>query len=465
MSNFLSLNTALSALRAAQTGIDITSHNIANANTAGYTRQRVTVSAKDPLQMPVGSIGTGVDVDGINRIRDTFLDMRLHASNSTLGDLEVRTELLGRAETLLGEPDHGLTKELNEVWAAFDELALRPNDRSVRLALLSTLTAFADRVRTIADSLTALGTDARLQLEDGVAKANDQIRQLADLNTTIIGLQGTTGQPPNDLLDRRDILVDELSATIGATVTYQENGTARLTLNGYDVVSGSRANTLTLGATDDVPPNQLTHPSGGTVPAGGRVLGLQTFLNDLLPTLQGRLDTFAAELKEQFDTQHAQGVDLNGDSGGEIFSITAGRADSLSVVIDDPALLAMAAPDPLAPPPGGTVNELDGSNALAFAQLRNRGAAAGDPVLDLELRGVITDLGAQVASLGRHTAAERGLNAAAAAARRDHNAVSLDEEMVALMTYQRVYEASARVATAVDEALRTIVQGLGLVGR
>lgn len=460
MSNFVSLNTALTALRTAQTGMQITSHNIANANTTGYTRQRVNVSASSPYSSPDGPIGTGVNVDDIARIRDTFLDMRLHASNASLGSLEVKSELLGRAEALLGEPDNGVSKELNELWASFDELALRPEDNSVRISVLTNLETLAARVRTVASSLDSLGADARVQLESTIAKVNDQARQLADLNREIVSVQGAGATIPNDLLDRRDLLVDELSRSIGARASFDDNGTARVTVNGYTLVSGQRATTLTVE-----PDHSVTLSTGGTVQAGGRVAGYQEFLDPatgLLAGVQGDLDDFVSELVTQINLQHAAGTDLDGlpatvPPAAALLSMP-GTAGSLTVGITDPRKLAAGS--------GGGV--LDGTNALALAALRTGPPAASPPgtrVLEQVLRSVVTDLGATVASLGRQTTAEQGLNNAAAGARRDHNAVSLDEEMVALMTYQRAYEAAARVATAADQALDTIVNRLGIVGR
>lgn len=460
MSNFVSLNTALTALRTAQTGMNVTSHNIANANTTGYTRQRVNVSPGPSFSSPDGPIGSGVEVTDITRIRDTFLDMRLHASNASLGSLEVKTELLGRAEALLGEPDNGVSKELNELWASFDELALRPEDNSVRISVLTTLETLAARVRTVASSLGALGADAQVQLQNTVAKVNDHAQQLADLNREIMSVQGAGDSVPNDLMDRRDLLVDELSRSIGARATLEDNGTARVTVNGYTLVSGQRAATLTLEAD-----NSITLSTGGSVQAGGRVAGYQAFLDPatgLLAGVQGDLDDFVSELVTQVNLQHAAGTDLDGlpatvPPAAPLLTMP-GTAGSLTVGITDPRKLAA----------GGGGGILDGTNALALAALRTGPPAAsppGTPVLEQVLRSVVTDLGATVASLGRQTAAEQGLNNAAAGARRDHNAVSLDEEMVSLMTYQRAYEAAARVATAADQALDTIVNRLGIVGR
>ena len=456
MSNFVSLNTALTALRTAQTGMNVTSHNIANANTTGYTRQRVNVSAALSFNTPDGAIGTGVQVDDITRIRDTFLDMRLHASNSSLGELEIKSELMTRAEALLGEPEYGISKELNEVWAAFDELALRPEDSSVRISVMTSLETMASRVRTIADSLDSLGGDAKVRLQDAVAKVNDQARQLADLNREIVSVQGAGASIPNDLLDRRDLLVDELSRSIGATASFEDNGTARLTANGYTLVSGQRSATLSVN-----PDTSITLSTGGTLQPGGRVAGIQEFAQPttgLLAGLRGDLDAFVAELVAQLNTQHAAGWDASVPAqlpGGNLLTM-GGGAESLTLAIASPELLA-ASSSPTA--------RLDGGNALAVARLRTSAAAPSTVPVEQQLRAFVTDLGAAVASLQRQSSAEQGLNNAASAARRDHNAVSLDEEMVALVTFQRAYEAAARVATAADEALDTIVNRLGLVGR
>lgn len=452
MSNFVTLNTALSALRAAQIGIDTTSHNIANANTVGYTRQRVNFTASDPYTGKVGPMGTGVEVTDIARLRDQFLDVRMQVSNASLGERQVVADLVSRAEALLGEPDAGISSELNELWASFDELSLHPADGAVRRTVMTALDGLAARIRSITAGFDQLSTDVELQLSDTVATANDQLRQLADLNATIASV--ASEGVPNDLLDRRDLLVDGLSRSLGVSARYEANGTVRITLSGSDLVSGSRANALALQ-----PDNSLVHPSGGTVAAGGEVKGYQDVLGTVLPDILDDLDAFTAELADQLNTQHQAGWSPEpqpaGTAGGPLFSVTAGNeARTIALAITDEDELATAGSSP--------PDLYDSRNAVALAALRSPDSG---PVLDQVLRGFVTDLGATVASAKRQVNAEQGLNAAAATARRDAHAVSLDEEMVALMTYQRTYQAAARVATTVDQTLDTLVNRLGIVGR
>lgn len=453
MSNFVSLNTALTALRAAQTGIDTSAHNIANANTPGFTRQRMTITTNTPFQSKVGPIGTGVDVESISRLRDEFLDLRLHTSNSTLGRLEVSADLLSRAEALLNEPEAGVSTELNELFAAFDELSLHPGDEAVRTTVLSVAETVASRIRTVAASYVSLADDVQTQFEDALTKVNDQLEQAASLNQQIHAIQGASGGVPNDLLDRRDLLIDELSRSLGVTSAYDQDGSVRISLNGFDLVSGSRANTLELQSD-----GSLLHPSGQTVAPGGRVEGLQEFVLTTMPDLQDDLDDFVSDLVTQLNGQHALGLDLDGNPGGVLFNAPTG-ADSIDVAFSDPRQLAAAS---AGPPAEGL---LGAGNAKAMSDLRTTPFPPATASLGDQMRGFVTSLGARVASVQRQSQAEGAINAAASEARTDQHSVSLDEEMVSLMTFQRAYEAAARVATAVDEAMDTLVNRLGIVGR
>src|SRR3712207_4436127 len=164
MSNFFSLNTALTGLRAAQVGLETSTHNISNANTKGYTRQRVEQASRTPYQSAIGLVGTGVDVSGITRSRDAFLDARARASTAQFGFYDGLASLLQRSEAISGEPENGVTTQANEVWAAFEDLALDPSDAASRRQVIAALDALTSRVRSISGQWDVLGADTTTRL-------------------------------------------------------------------------------------------------------------------------------------------------------------------------------------------------------------------------------------------------------------------------------------------------------------
>ena len=154
--SFVTLHTGLSGLRASQTAVDTTSNNIANVNTAGYTRQRVDLSPRIPYDSPVGQVGTGVEVDRVVRLRDSFLDARVRTTTAAFASSDTRATLLSRLEQVLAEPDQGVSVELDELWASLEDLALDPSSLAVRTTALGQLDAVAGRVRETASGIDQL---------------------------------------------------------------------------------------------------------------------------------------------------------------------------------------------------------------------------------------------------------------------------------------------------------------------
>ena len=220
------LYTGYTGLNASQLGIDTASHNVANANTDGFTRQRVEQSARVPRDMVVGQLGTGVSVDDISRSRDAFLDARLRGALSSQASLQVSADLLGRAEGVLGEPDLGISRALDDLWATFEDLSLDPTDPGRRLGVLASLSATTSRFNAIAESFEALGADTSSRLSTRLDSINALLSEVAELNRTIPA-SAATGTTPNDLLDSRDLNLDAIAEALGAQVSTDNLGRSR----------------------------------------------------------------------------------------------------------------------------------------------------------------------------------------------------------------------------------------------
>ncbi|MEO1062702.1 MAG: flagellar hook-associated protein FlgK [Actinomycetota bacterium] len=453
---FVGLNTAYTGLVAAQIGIDTASHNVSNTSTEGYTRQRVDQVTRRPMLRPEAFIGSGTEVTDVKRARDEFLDARFRSGAVVLGSLTANAELLERTEAVLGEPDNGLTVALDDVFDAFEDMALAPDDEAARVSTLRTLDRFADRTRGLAEDMRTLEADTVENLQFMVEDTNATIAEIAELNN-LIGEAATSGNSPNDLLDQRDRLLDELSRELGVNVIRQGEYDIRVSLGGMAIVDGITANSLTL----DTATYDLVHPTGATVTPGGEIGGTQRFLQDDLPDVFTRINSWVDEVVTAFNTQHAAGFSDAATAGGDLFTVLAGsEAETLTSVITDPGELAAsddgAAPFPL----------FNGINAQAMADLRDQlVASTGTETPGGALRSFITQLGAQVATARRGADAQDELVAAAELTRDASHGVNLDEEMVALVQYQRAYQASARVITTVDQTLDTLINRTGVVGR
>ncbi len=452
MTDFSALHVALSGLRAAQLAMDVAANNVSNAQTPGYTRQRVDLRARLSRTAPEGQVGLGVEVADVARVRDRFLDLRYRGADSALGSVEVRAELLSRAELVLAEPDAGLTAELNELWDAFEDLSLDPPDRASRIAVINQLDSIASRVNDVSQGLGDLRASALSSLEATLTETNDMLQRVADLNAAILDASARPGTP-NDLLDQRDVLLDRLARSVGASFLDEGNGTVRVMIGGISLVAGTEVRELSL----DSSTMQILHPSGV---AAGDAGGYQQFLTQDLVDLTGRIDQFATDLADALNTVHASGFSPSGPGGDLLTYDPTAPAATLQVAFTDPDLLATASS---AGPPFPT---FDGSVAAALANLRTQPAALGGTVsLEESMRAIVSDLGTQTASAQLGASTQRDLVTAADVARMATHGVSVDEELVTLMEYQRMYEAAARTITAVDEALDVLINRTGVVGR
>ncbi len=455
MSNFSALHVALTGLRAAQLRMDTASHNVSNANTPGYTRQRVDLAPRYPRTYQDMKVGTGVDVTDIGRIRDLFLDARYRSSVAASGTLDVRAEFLARAEGITGEPENGITAEMRALWDAFEDLSLDPSDHAARIAVYEQLDAVAVRINDVAGGFDALRAEASANMEAAIGELNQGLQEVADLNVAILEAL-TSGGTPNDLMDQRDRLVDRLSQLAGVSVRDEGNGSIAVSLGGISLVQGPAAKALTWDATT----NQVLHPSGLAVVPGGEAGGYLQIITSDLPGLSADLDAFATALADALNTIHQSGFTSSGPGGPLLSFNVMDPAASLTVAISGPNDIATAAS---AGPPFPV---FDATIVEQLAGLRTAPVAAGGTMsLEAAMRGIITAFGQETASARTGAETQRRLLEAAEQARDGMHGVSVDEEMVNLMEAQRMYEASARVITAVDQALDTLINRMGIVGR
>jgi flagellar hook-associated protein 1 len=451
VANISTLYTGLSGIRAAQVGIDTTGHNIANVNTRGFTRQRVLQSALPPFQHPAGPVGTGVGIDGMERMRDAFLDARARASTAGAAFEGVRADLLGRLESITGEPDAGISSELDKLWDAFDTLAMEPESSAARVQVIGALDSLSSRIRGVATAWSRLGEDTAVRQQAAAAELDGALGSVAQMDLLIMN---NDGRPiPPDLLDRRDMLLDRISELTGATATIAPNGAARVVLGDTVLLEDATAAAITVDDTQGV------LVDGAPTAVLGELGGLTQFLLTDLPAQQQRLDAVVGSIADTLNTQHAAArVHPTGAAGAPLLEYD-GTAASLRRAIGSIADLATAGPGP------GPTDRFDGTGAGALANLRTTVPAGETTTLADAWRTVVVDLGATVANTTRDATALSDIASAANSSRESMHGVSIDEEMIHLIEYQRALEAASRVLTTVDEALDVLVNRTGIVGR
>ncbi|MFC5930075.1 flagellar hook-associated protein FlgK [Cryobacterium melibiosiphilum] len=471
MSTFGGLNTAYTGLVAARQGLNTVGQNIANANTDGYTRQRVTTSsiaatAQTGAVANAGTVGQGVSVDGVARFGSAQLDAGVRTSAGAAGYSAVRANTLAALETSLNEPgDSGLSAKLGEFWSGWQTLANGADDPTNGSLLLETAGQLATQISQGYSAVENQWASARNDLSSMAEELNGAASQVASLNTQIRSALASGGSA-NELIDQRSQLTTTIAALTGASVRDQADGTVTVVIGGNALVSGDFANALSVsGATSldglDANPVSLTWASGTTVSIeGGEMAGSLSLLGSANDSGTGGVLAEAAASYNSFAGDLADKVNAIYTSAGadNLFSYTAGSAASTITV----AATTVVAGDPDA-------GAYDGSIADAVAQLGAGeavdadGAAIVSPSDDwatfVTQIGVVTQSALQGATIDDAAATS-------AVGRQLANAsVDMDEENVNLLMFQTAYQGAARMLTAVDEMLDTLINRTGLVGR
>ncbi|HEY9577909.1 MAG TPA: flagellar hook-associated protein FlgK, partial [Pseudobacillus sp.] len=217
-STFQGLEVAKRGMFTQQTAISVTGHNIANANTPGYTRQRVNFQQTEPYPAPgmnrpqiPGQMGTGVEAGSIQRVREGFLDTQYRGESNKLGYWQSKSEALSKMEDVLNEPSkNGLSAVMGEFWQSLQDLSVNPENEGARAVVLQRGQSVVDTFHYLHDSLSAIKNDIGSQISVTVKEANSILEQIASLNKQISEIE-PHGYLPNDLYDERDRLVDQLS--------------------------------------------------------------------------------------------------------------------------------------------------------------------------------------------------------------------------------------------------------------
>jgi flagellar hook-associated protein 1 FlgK len=321
------ISNGLSALLAAQRALQTTSNNIANANTAGYVRQRIDFVERPGTPLGRITIGAGVAVADVSRVYDQFLTDNLRTSTSLEQRYVAYSDFATRLDTILGNPDTGVNAAVQRFFNQVEVVGRDPTSIAQRQQLLLEGESLASRFKQLDARLSGLGNEIDGRLEKAADTINQLAGQIADVNDQI--LAGGSSTAPS-LLDKRDELLKALGTQIDITTVRQGNGTVSVLVgSGQSLVLGSLASRLTtIPDTFDGTRLQLAVETGGapqnisTKVSGGIVGGLLAFRNDVLDGAQRDLGQLAVGLADVFNTQHRQGTDLNGNLGTDFFGTT-----------------------------------------------------------------------------------------------------------------------------------------------
>ena len=474
-----SLYIGLSGLQATQSALTVVGHNIANINTASYSRQQVTLSANPSQVFGTLQYGTGVGVASILGVRDKYLELQITQTTSRQAAAETRTATLEGISSVFEEDgSSGLSTLIGNCFTAFQKLAANPEDGSVRTGVIgqaqSLVSGLKSRYQTLEDQVSA----ADQNVGSLVTQVNTLTKQIAQLNTTI-SATATEGED-SDARDQRQALVNQLAKLVGIQTYEDADNNLQITLDSGSaaLVSGSTAYAMT--ATPDASLDNHCRVDvvmgGTTVDVTGRIsggsLGANLELRDTtLPGYEAQLDELAAGIASGTNLLHRTGYALDGTTTGEDFFLgtsanganglpaTVSAADNYkgmvnalavnSALVDDPCLVAAA-------DAAGSA----GNNGIASAIAALRSAAAtvdtnGDGTGDSGPFGTVVSslvnrIGTDLQSGETASTTQQNLVSALQTQRQSVSGVDLDEEATQLLAYQRGYQAAAHFISVID---------------
>lgn len=522
-STFHGLETSKRAILTQQTALQTVGHNIANAASKGYSRQRVTLTATQPIEAPgmqnstaAGQLGTGVQYDSIERLRDSYLDLQFRRENGSLSMWNVRKQTLDSIISMINEPsESGLRSVMDKFWNALEVLNRDPGLLSARIDLVGAAVNLADTFNELDVGLRGMEDDIAGNIERKVTQANVLIEGISNLHTLIRRTEAM-GNNANDYRDQRDRLVDELSALVDVQVTETPDGNYTIMAAGVAVVVNDAATLLTPDNAADAASGELA----GYMHAMREVDLIRDQLNAMVDTLVNGEITVrlpngymtSSEMTALNDVELADGTIIPAGTtipaGSEITSMVELRVNGFNGLHQ----LGYTLPDAQTGIPFFTSS--DGSDTFTLGNIRvndaiqkdtNLVAASGkyemvgterrairgnsdiahaltalrdhvftypsdltnlsSGTIDDYFRALVGDLGTRSNNANRQSGNLKDLTDAIEIRRSEVSGVSLDEELADMLRFQHAYNAAARNLTTVDEMLDRIINHMGLVGR
>lgn len=469
--SFGGLQTAYSGLSAAQRALQVAGNNLANINTPGYTRQRAELSSvaapssAGKVQGGFNAVGQGVSVSAIARLGNLQLDSQVRVSAGMAAQSSTIASGLDRIEVTFREPgEGGLSSLLADHWNAWDDVASNPGEAPAASTLIESSKAVASRLGQMHGELTQQYSDQHAELTARVADINAYASAVATLNGQIRDATNS-GNNANELFDQRDQLTLKLSELTGADVRQQPDGTAEVTLAGTHLVSGTSSRSLSVTGSPELASNQdvhltWTHREGDTARAsisGGSVAGNLAMLasaenGGVIASTVNQINDVAQNLATMVNEAHAQGQTVSGEAGGNFWSFDPDNAAAtLQVAVTDASQLATAAPGSGA---------LDGHNAARIAAFAGR---PGGP--DASWSVMVSQMGTTMRNAAMNEVNSATAFQGAVERQQSQAGVSIDEENVQMLQSQYAYQGAARVMTAIDQMLDTLINRTGVVGR
>jgi flagellar hook-associated protein 1 len=477
-STFHGLELGKRALVAQQAALSTTGHNVSNANTAGYTRQRVEMQATSSITNGGFQLGTGVEANKLVRLREEYLDVQLRGENMNLGYWEAKSDTFTKIEELLNEPsDNALAYTLDEFWKGWQDLSNNADSAAARSVVRQRGVAVTETFNHILNSLNVMQNDLKNVVNTKSDEINSVAKQIGSINDQI-GRLVPNKHDPNDLYDQRDILVDQLSKLVSVKVTPAANGMVDISVGGGMLVNGRDVKSLTV---DYDPASGLVDQTGikiggsTIVLESGELLGrIEAFgmvgveSKSIIPSIKDKINNLAMTFANAVNNVHQNGLNLdniNGVSTTKVAFFVGTSAQDLKVnpdIMKSLNLIAAANEES-----AGQSSTGNGKNALDIANIKMDGSLqflGSTSTMDDFYRNIIGQIGVDSQEAQRMKDNSEVIVQQVDNRRLSISGVSLDEEMANMIKFQQAYNAAARMVTVMDQCLEKIINGMGRVG-
>jgi flagellar hook-associated protein 1 FlgK len=448
---FSTLTSASRALEAQRFGLDVTGQNIANVNTPGYARREILLASAPPAD--AWSAGSGVDIQGVRAARDRLLERRLQLERPAEQREGAVADSLSIVEVAIGRPGESIDAHMDVFFSWAAQLSADPASATLRHEFVSAGERLAGAFSEMSDRLSTARRQADANVRSAVTEVNQLAAEIAALNANIVR-SGSNTTGVTALRDQQRVVLDQLSGLMDVAVIERADGGIDVTTaGGRSLVIGHESHAITL---ESMPPEGLADLRYDGVAmasdvSGGRLGGYLHARDTLVPDYLARLDTLAAGLASEVNALHMTGFDNAGNLGGAFFTFQAGpgAAASLGVeaaIVADPGRVAAA----------GLPIAGDNQNARALAALRDARVLNGGTFSDAWAQ-MVYRVGSDAQAARQEQISRQEIVRQVEALNDAVSGVSLDEEAMMMLRFQRAYEANARFFQAVDQAIETLL--------
>ena len=469
MSLLGTLDLGRRSLQTQRQAIEVTGNNLANVNTAGYSRQRLVIQSASTIDTDIGPQGTGAEAVRIEQLRSTLLDRQAESELSVQGSLEAQQRTLQLLQAKVGQQidrqaagatsatqgvsgQNGLADDLSGLFNTFQSLSAQPTSLDARQTVLNQAQKVVDGFHTVATGVAALEDSLNQSIGTDVTSANALLKDVATLNDQIARAESGSGAQANELRDARQQKLEALAKIAKVDVAEDSTGMVDVSLSGASLVSGNQM-TDTLEAYDTGTGDLGVRTKTGATPLtinGGSLNGYIQVRDGSLVPLKQEIDQLAKSLVDAVNTAHGKGFGLTGATGNDFFTGTDAATLGLNAaVVGNPALIQAS---------GDAAAKGDNAVALALAQLGNQPQAAlNGATFNEKFTRSVTEIGDALANVNSDLTTQKSFQDLLETQRNAVSGVSLDEEMTNMMKFQKAYEASARLINTVDSMLDTVI--------